>query len=116
MLTKKDIRDLLIAFKEVFLTKDDAKAFLTKDDAKSLFQTKNTAQTNHNQIILKLNAIEKRARSLEGDVKGLHDFIVPALGNLHEWTDEIHNEVVREKLLKRVKRLEKHVGLLPTPD
>ncbi len=92
MLTKIDIKQLLTAFKEVFQTKDEA-------------------QMRHDAVIIKLNTIEKRVSNVEHDVTSFNEAMVPILGNLHEWTDEIHNEVVREKLLKRVKRLERHLGV-----
>lgn len=78
---------------------------------KKVFSTKDDAQVKHDQVILKLNAIEKRVSSVETDVKSLNEFIVPAIGNILQWSDEIHAKVVREKLLKRVKRVEKHLDL-----
>ena|SRR3989344_1155953 len=116
MLTKNDINQLLVAFKKVFLTKDDAKGFLTKDDAKHIFQTKIDTQGQHDAVILKLTSIEKRVSSIEEDVQDIHDAVVPALGNLHQWTDEIHRDIVREKLPARVKRIEKHLSLPPLAD
>lgn len=99
MITDDDTKKLLSAFKKVFATKDDAK-------------------TQHDAVIIKLNALEKRIDSVDKNVGSvaqelskLTESLVPILGNLHEWTDEIHNAVVRERLLKRVKRLEKHLGL-----
>lgn len=128
MITDADTKKLLTAFKKVFATKDDLvamekrqdakyatkddlKGLLTKDDAKSLFQTKDEARVQHDAVIIKLNALEKHIEAVDKGLETLNESLIPILGNIHEWTDEIHNEVVRERLLKRVKRLEKHLGL-----
>lgn len=78
---------------------------------KAVFATKADAQAQHDVVITKLNMLEKHIEAVDKGLETLNESLVPILGNIHEWTDEIHNEVVKERLLKRVKRLEKHLGL-----
>jgi len=80
MLTKKDISQLLESLKKVFATKQEAKR-------------------QHTVVIQRLDRIQEDLSSL-----------TEVTGNILSWTDDIHKEMVSEKLPQRVHRLEKHLG------
>ena len=99
---------------DTFLQSQYCYLMITDADVKKLkavFATKDDAKAQHDAVIIKLNVLEKHIASVDQGLETLNESLIPILGNLHEWTDEIHNAVVRERLLKRVKRLEKHLGL-----
>lgn len=96
MLTKNDLNKIKNVIQNVALTKKDAKNFATKGDLKS-FATKED-----------LNPLAKQDDLLKVKEKlnDLTDFSQEAIGNILDWTEEIHQILVKDKLPERVKRLE----------
>ena len=135
MLTTKDIKQLIQAFTKVFATKADLvplatrkdlekfatkkalEKFATKKDIEPLaskkdlekfatkkdlekFATKSEMEKQHNEVVKKLD-------NIQSDISNLTD----AVGSIFTWTDDIHKEIVSEKLPQRVRRIEKHLDL-----
>ncbi len=69
MLTKKDKAFL----KETFATKDDLKAMAKQDD---------------------LLAVKKDVSDVKDKLTELSDYVIPALGNIFRWTDDIHRTIL----------------------
>ena len=86
MLTKSDIKIIKDLLKN-FATKDDLKSFATKDD-------------------LKLLAKQSDLLDVKQKLNDLTEFSKDAIGNILVWTDEIHRNIVKEKLSERIKKLE----------
>ena len=127
MITDQDIKKM----KKVFATKDDLKSFATKDDLKPIykgFDQMNTKLDGTNKRIdetnKKLDGTNKRLddtnKKLDGTNKRLDDtntrldgtnkklddlteYVIPALGSVFRWTDDIHRALIGGK------RTEKHI-------
>lgn len=63
-----------------------------------------------------ISGLKSDVTSLKSDIKdiktnltNLTEFAMEAIGNLLEWTQEIHDTLVKEDLSKRVKKLEQTV-------
>ena len=108
MITKKDTTQLLQAFTKVFATKQEAKK-------------------QHDEVVQKLGIVQSDIKSMKGDINTVQgdiktmksdiNSVKETLNNLTEmtgdilsWTDDIHKEIVMEKLPQRVHRIEKHLG------
>lgn len=76
MLTKQDQKFLL-------------KNFATKKDIKGVAKQKNLIS-----LSTKVNSIDIRLTSVEQKVTELTEFMVPAIGNLLQWTDDVHRAIV----------------------
>jgi len=87
MLTKKDTNQLLQAFTKVFATKQEA-------------------NKQHVVVLNKLESVQNDVKTVQNTLNNLTE----VTGNILSWTDDIHNEIVREKLPQRVHRIEKHLG------
>lgn len=112
MLTKKDITQLLQAFTKVFATKADLTRFATKKDLEK-FATKKEMKKQHNEVVQKIDSVQGDIKSIKGDVKAVQytlNNLSEMTGNILSWTDDIHKEIVMEKLPQRVHRIEKHLG------
>lgn len=87
MLTKTDLKAIRQIVKEVAVTKEEAKNFATKEDLKN-FATKDD---------LKELAKQKDLLDVKEKLEELSSFSQEALGNIFEWTDDIHQVIVRGK-------------------
>jgi len=103
---------------------------LTKKDVvtlKKVFATKQEAKKQHDVVLKKLGTMQGDIQStksdikiMQGDVKTLQvdvktvketlNNLVEMTGEILSWTDDIHKEIVMEKLPQRVHRIEKHLG------
>lgn len=81
MITDADVKKL----KAVFLTKDDAKVFATKDDLKVLAKQAD------------LLAVKAEVSAVKDTVEQLSEYVIPALGNIFKWTDDIHAAITGKK-------------------
>lgn len=95
MLTQSDIKKIKSLLKN-FATKDDLKSFATKSDLKN-FATKDD---------LKELAQQKDLLEVKTKLDQLTELSTEGIGDLLEWTQEIHNSIVVQKLPDRVKKLE----------
>lgn len=117
MLTTKDIKQLIQAFTNVFATKADLVPLATRKDLEKFatkkafekfatkkdlerFATKSEMEKQHNEVVKKLD-------NIQSDISNLTD----AVGSIFTWTDDIHRDIVSEKLPQRVRRIEKHLDL-----
>jgi hypothetical protein len=73
--------------------------FATKSDIKGLGKQKD------------LLRIESKVDSVQRTLDDLVEVVAP----INPWMDEIHNSIVKEELPRRVKRIEKRLGLSPLP-
>ena len=97
-LTKKDFKDLSKVIEVAIDQKFDEK-FDQKFDEK------------FKPIKSDLSELKTKINSIEHKLDDLSEFTQEATGNILEWTDEIHTTIVKEQLVRRVKRLEKHNNL-----
>ena len=112
MITDKDIKKLKESFKDSFATKDDLKAmegrqndkFATKDDLKA-FATKDDLKALAKQKDLEI--VKQDVASIRNSLEDLSEFSKSAIGNILDWTQEIHETIVKKNLPKRVTRIEK---------
>ena len=66
---------------------------LTKQDQKFLLD--NLATKKDIQALdVKVDTMSKRVSSLEKAVQELTQFVVPAIGNILEWTDDLHRAML----------------------
>ena len=77
-----------------------------KSDVSGLKQDVATIKTD-------MSLLKKDVHSVKDKLDELYDFSVHAIGNILDWTNEIHTTIVKKKLPERVERLEKHVGIPP---
>ena len=90
MITDDDVKKLKKAFKGTFATKADLKAmearqdkkFATKDDLKALAKQKD------------LLSVKKDLADVKNKLTELSNYVIPALGNIFRWTDDIHRAVL----------------------
>lgn len=68
------------------LTKKDIKQIGSVVDAKLDAKLK--------PIKIQLQSVDKKITSLDQKVTDLTEFVVPAIGNILEWTDGIHRAIV----------------------
>lgn len=87
MITDDDVKKL----SKVFATKADLKGFATKDDLK-VFATKDDLQALAKQK--DLLDVKKDLLDVKDKLTELSDYVIPALGNIFRWTDDIHRAVL----------------------
>ena len=75
-----------------------------KTDVSSLKQDLATVKTD-------FSLIKADVRSVKDKIDELYDFSVHGIGDILDWTNEIHRTIVKKKLPERVERLEKHAGI-----
>lgn len=95
--TKNDLKNLV--------SKDDLEGLVSKQDAKD-FATKNDLRNFATKDDLEELAKQKDLIEVKKTLGDLKDFALEGIGNLLEWTNDIHNSIVKEDLPKRVKRVE----------
>ena len=71
---------------------------LTKKDLKnigSLMEEKlEPVKKDLKRVEIKVDGVDKKVSAVEQKVVELTEFVVPAIGNLLEWTDNIHRAIV----------------------
>jgi len=90
MITKKDAQFLRDYFKETFVTKNDLSSSLDplKKDIAEVKKVVYQVKRDLKDVKIKLNE--------------LTDFVVPTLGNIFEWTDDIHKAFIGKSSRKRL--------------
>lgn len=83
MITDDDVKKL----SKVFATKDDLKAMATKDDLKALEKTM---------------AKQKDLLDVKQKLDDLSDYVIPAIGSIFRWTDDLHTAFVGKKRNKSI--------------
>lgn len=61
--------------------------------------------------ITEIKQVLKVVKSDVTDVKSTLNEMTTAVGNIFQWTDDIHNSLVKKKLPQRVEKIEKHLGI-----
>ncbi len=59
-----------------------------------VFDTKQESKKRHKETLKRFDNLDKRVSSVEQKVTELTEFVVPAIGNILEWTDDIHRAIV----------------------
>ncbi len=87
MITDDDVKKLKKAFKGTFATKDDLKNLAKQDDL--LAVKKDVAR-----VETKVDTVKKDLLDVKDKLTELSDYVIPALGNIFRWTDDIHRAVL----------------------
>lgn len=92
MITDTDVRKL----SKVFATKNDLDKKL-----KPIHKKIDTLDTKFDHLDIrvgrletKVTTIDTKVDAIDKNLKDLTEFVVPALGKLFEWTDDIHRAIV----------------------
>ena len=122
MITKKDTTQLLQAFTKVFATKQEAKKQhdevvqklgIVQSDIKSMKGDINTVQGDIKTMKSDINTVQGDIKTMKSDINSVKETLnnlTEMTGDILSWTDDIHKEIVMEKLPQRVHRIEKHLG------
>ena len=103
MLTKNDLQKIkTVVDDSLHSVKQDVSTL--KTDVSGLKQDVSTLKTDVSMIKTDMGGIKDK-------LDELYDFSVHAVGNILDWTNEIHTTIVKKKLPERLERLEKHSGL-----
>jgi hypothetical protein len=87
MITDADIKKLKNSFKDTFATKDDLKELAKQKDLLRV-------ESKVDKLELKVGLVEKRVLSVENKLDQLTEYVVPTLGGILKWTDDIHQAIV----------------------
>lgn len=96
MITDADVKKL----SKVFATKDDVKAIIddalvpVKKDISSIKSDVSTLKTDVSTIKIDVVHLKTEVGSVKEKLDELTAFVVPAIGNILEWTDDIHRAIV----------------------
>jgi len=85
MITDADIRKL----KDVFDTKQES-----KKRHKETLKRFDSLDNRLGSVEKKVNSLDNRLGSVEKKVDELTEFVVPSIGNILAWTDDIHRAIV----------------------
>ncbi|MBI2029145.1 hypothetical protein HYT02_01895 [Candidatus Gottesmanbacteria bacterium] len=69
--------------------------------------TNSDTQVISNIIKTELKPVKDDLKVIKKDLKDLTNFVKDSIPPIFEWTDDIHKSIVKEKLLERVKDLER---------
>ncbi|MEK7543918.1 MAG: hypothetical protein AAB557_03555 [Patescibacteria group bacterium] len=112
MLTKNDLQQIKSVVDDSLQPlKQDVSTLKTdittlKTDVSGLKQDVATVKTDISLVKIDLRGVKDK-------LDELFDFSIHAIGDILDWTNEIHTTIVKKKLPERVERLEKHVGIPP---
>ena len=81
---------------------------LTKNDLKAI---KSIVDTSIEPVMKDISSLKTETLGIRDKLDELYKFVVPAIGELLEWSDDILRSIVKKKLPERVERLEKQTGL-----
>ena len=100
MITKQDRQLLIQDMKGVFATKDDVKTVVddalvpVKKDISSIKSDVSTLKTDVFKIKTDVVHLKTEVGSVKEKLDELTAFVVPAISNILEWTDDIHRAIV----------------------
>ena len=72
---------------------------LTKDDLQQIGKV--IDQKLDQKFDQKLKPIHKKLNKIDKDLNDLKDYVVPAIGSIFQWTDDIHTAFVGKKPSKQ---------------
>ncbi len=80
MITDADVKKLKDSFKDTFATKDDLKGVAKQKDLVSLQKD--------------VSALKTDVKRVEKKMDEFSEYVIPALGNIFKWTDNIHKALI----------------------
>jgi hypothetical protein len=80
MITDADVKKLKDSFKDTFATKDDFKGVAQQRDLL--------------RVESKVDKLDVRVSSVESKLDQLTEYVMPTLGGILKWTDDIHKAII----------------------
>lgn len=107
MLSKSDKKWL----SQNFVIKKDLKGFATKNDLKGLAKQKDllTVKKDVNSLKIDVKTIKADIIDMKSKINEFASFTIQVLGSVAEWTQDIHESIVKKELPERVQKLEQIV-------